>query len=300
MVKNNSLEQVNKLFVQKINWAFLFFYLILHLIVILSVFTLWFTHAIQWQTYWLTFAFYVLTGFSITAGYHRLFSHRSYIASTTLKAILLFFASGALQYSALRWVITHRLHHAYVDSELDPHNSKRGFFYAHMGWIFYYWNSDNEKLISVFDLQKDKLVLFQDRYYWPLALFVGLFLPTLIASAWGDAIGGFFVAGLFRILFVNQFIYFVNSWAHYAGNRPYDKNSSARDSLWVALFTLGEGFHNYHHAFPFDYRNGVKWFQWDPTKWLIWSLSKVRLAKYLRKASDLEIKNALKKLKQYP
>ena len=117
----------------------------------------------------------------------------------------------------------------------------------------------------------------QDRYYAVLAIGLGLVLPTAIASLWGDPWGGLLVAGVLRGAILLQATFCVNSLAHLVGRKRYDPSVSARDSLVTALVTFGEGYHSFHHRFPFDYRNGIGWWQYDPSKWLIWSLSRLRL-----------------------
>jgi stearoyl-CoA desaturase (delta-9 desaturase) len=142
------------------------------------------------------------------------------------------------------------------------------------------------------DLEKDKILVFQDRYYVPLALGFGFVLPTLIGAlynGWVGALGGFLILGVARIVAVQQSTFFINSLCHTIGDRPYSSTCSARDSWLMALFTFGEGYHNYHHEFQHDYRNGVKWWQWDPTKWTIWTLEKLGMTSGLRRVPEEKI-----------
>ncbi len=237
------------------------------------------------------FLFYFLTGLSITAGYHRLFSHRAYKTNAIIKSIFLFFGAGAFQNSALKWCYDHRIHHTHVDNDKDPYNINKGFFYAHIGWIFY---KEKERSIEDYpqDLKNDPIVMFQHKYYLPIAILSGLFVPTLIGFLLGSPLGGFAVIGLLRIVFVHHCTFFINSLCHIIGSRPYTTKNSARDSFIMAFFSYGEGYHNYHHYFPVDYRNGIKWYHFDPTKWLIKSMSLIGLAYDLKSVPHELIKNA--------
>lgn len=237
---------------------------------------------------WWTLGFALLwgtcCGLSITGGYHRLFSHSTYKASGPLKLFYLLFGAASVQDSALVWSADHRRHHAFTDKDRDPYSVERGFFWAHMGWVMCK-PLEPKGAQFVQDLKKDKLVTWQDRYYWPLAVVMGFILPAAIATSWGDPIGGFLVAGCLRLLMQWHATFSVNSFAHLIGGRPYAHNSSARDSVIVAFMTFGEGYHNFHHRFQHDYRNGVRWWQFDPTKWWIWSASRVGLAGNLKRVS---------------
>jgi stearoyl-CoA desaturase (delta-9 desaturase) len=235
--------------------------------------------------------FYFITGFSITAGYHRLFSHRTYKANKFLKLIYLLFGAATFQNSALKWSADHRIHHNHVDDELDPYNINRGFFYAHIGWIFLKEESNSEKKFPK-DLLNDKLVMWQHRHYFVIAVLMGLVLPTVVGFFLGSALGGLALAGLFRIVFVHHCTFFINSLCHVVGSRPYTDTNTARDSFILAFFTYGEGYHNYHHYFPTDYRNGIKWYHFDPTKWLIKITSFIGFAKDLKKVPERMISEA--------
>lgn len=239
---------------------------------------------IQEKTMVLTFVMYCLGGFSISMGYHRLFSHRSYETNTVLKALLLFFGAGTFEQSALRWSQYHRDHHAYTDTEKDPHNIAKGFFFAHIGWVFYKADTDFMNAKNITDLHKDKWVMFQEKHYMTIAILSGWILPIAIASLWGDPFGGLIFAAAARIVLFNQATFCINSLTHMFGSRPYNKTISARDNFWMSLITFGEGFHNYHHAYPYDYRNGRKFWNFDPSKWTLFVFSKVRVVKNLRRA----------------
>jgi stearoyl-CoA desaturase (delta-9 desaturase) len=233
--------------------------------------------------------FYFLTGFSITAGYHRLFAHKAYDANPIVKFLFLVFGAAAFQNSVLKWGADHRLHHTKVDSEDDPYSIQEGFFYAHMGWVILKKNSDIKEKYAR-DFLQDKLVMWQHRYYLIISIFAGLILPGLL-GAWifHSWLGGFAVAGLARVVFVHHCTFFINSLCHCIGTTPYTDTNSARDSWIMAFFTFGEGYHNFHHFFQADYRNGIRWYQFDPTKWLIRLLQVLGLAYRLKLTSQEKI-----------
>jgi stearoyl-CoA desaturase (delta-9 desaturase) len=237
------------------------------------------------------FAFYSLaSSFSITLGYHRLFSHASFKASWPIRLFVLFFGSAAFEKSAMAWSALHRFHHRYTDTDRDPYNIKRGFFFAHVGWVLIRGPRADYSVVR--DLATDPLVFHQDRHYKMWSHFSGLVLPLLI-GAW---IGGWTYAILFpvaaRIFLVLNSAFFINSVAHSFGSTPFDPHSTARDHWLGVVLTNGEGYHNFHHRFPRDYRNGVRWYQWDPTKWMIWLLSLVGLTSDLNRAPAEAIRDA--------
>lgn len=221
--------------------------------------------------------FYFLAGLSITAGYHRLLSHRAYKAHPWIESLLLFFGAGSFENSALKWCTDHRRHHTKCDSEDDPYCIKKGFFYAHMGWIFEAEKEDQTERWGK-DLLKNPRVQFQHRHYLVLAVISGFLIPMLLGHLLGSALGGLAVAGVGRVVFVHHATFFINSLCHVWGSQPYGDDNTAKDSRLMAFFTYGEGHHNYHHHFQADYRNGVHWFDFDPTKWLIQVLALLGLA----------------------
>lgn len=238
----------------------------------------------------LAVGFYFITGMSITAGYHRLLSHRTYQANSFIKLIYLLFGAATFQNSALKWCSDHRIHHNHVDGDKDPYNINKGFFYAHIGWIFYQEKVENPKYPK--DLLNDKLVMWQHRNYLWLCVAMGFVLPTVIGHFLGSALGGFALAGVARVVFVHHCTFFINSLCHMVGTRPYTDTNTARDSAVMALLSYGEGYHNYHHFFPTDYRNGIRWFHYDPTKWLIKTLSYFGLTKNLKQVPEKLITEA--------
>ncbi len=273
--------------------------------------TLWYElhYGFHWTDLLIFFIFYVLTGgMGISAGYHRLFSHRSYECHRFLKVFYLLCGAAALQNSALRWSRDHRIHHQQIDGEDDPYNIKKGFFHAHMGWVLYK-NPQEENFDSVPDLAKDKLVLWQARYYLPIAIVVGFGLPTLMGWAVGRPLAGLLWGGFVRTVVVHHLTFFINSLAHTVGSRPFTEAFSARDSWWLAFLTYGEGYHNFHHRFASDYRNGYRWYHWDPTKWwlnvmswigLVGHVTRYRKEMLLKARIETDLERARRQMKAVP
>ena len=230
-------------------------------------------------------------GFSITIGYHRLFSHRSFEAHWIVRLFTLIFGAAAFENSVLLWSCEHRSHHKHVDHENDPYCISKGLFHAHIGWLLFKLDPP-PPFDNVSDLKKDPLVLWQDRHIHWIAALVSFVLPATIGFFWGgwiSALGAFLIAGVARIVVLQHCTFCINSLCHYLGDRPYSSKCSARDSWIMAIVTLGEGYHNYHHEFQYDYRNGVKPWQFDPTKWVIWILSRLGLARKLRRVPEERI-----------
>ena len=236
------------------------------------------------------FAFYVCaTGFSITTGYHRHFAHGSYECSRIVKVFYLLFGAAAFQQSVLSWCSDHRRHHRHLDHEQDPYSITHGFFWAHMGWLLVTDHKHAEDYSNVPDLVADPWIRWQDRQYIPIAVFMGFVVPFALGWAVGHPWGFLLWAGIFRVVLVHHSTFLVNSLAHRIGRRPYLRAISARDSIVTAVLTFGEGYHNFHHRFATDYRNGVGRAAWDPTKWLIRGLEMVGLAWDLRRVSPERI-----------
>lgn len=274
-----------------INWLNTIFLIVSPILVVVFLPLHILSEGFDWRLMAL-FVFYALaTGLSITGGYHRLFAHRSYEAGWLLKLFYLIFGSAALEGSALKWCSDHRRHHKHVDSEEDPYSIRRGFFFAHMGWVFLKDDPKYEKQKAV-DLKADKLVSWQDRYNFLISVYVSFLLPTLIGFSFGSPWGGLLYGCLTRVVVTHHITFFINSLCHMWGAQPYSDKTTARDSFVLAFLTHGEGYHNFHHRFEADYRNGIYWYHWDPTKWWIKTLSFVGMTKNLRKVSDVEIMKA--------
>lgn len=238
-------------------------------------------------------ALWILCGLSITAGYHRLWSHKTYTAHPVVRLIFALGGACALQHDVLHWASDHRRHHRHVDDdERDPYSAGRGFWFSHMGWILRHYPSGAEDLSNVKDLQRDPIVRWQSRHYLTLVLLMNIGVPVVLGWLQGDVIASLMLAGVLRLVVNHHLTWLINSMAHLWGQRPYSHSSSARDNPLLALLTWGEGYHNYHHTFQWDYRNGIRWWHWDPTKWLIRSLAAVGLAANLKRCSPAEIEAA--------
>ena len=256
---------------------------------------LWVAHfGIDWAEIAAAIFLFYFTGMSITAGYHRLWSHKTYDAHIVVRIILAIGGAMALQNSILHWSSDHRVHHRHVDdNDNDPYSAKRGLWFAHIGWMLReyqakrYDNYDNCK-----DLQKDKVVMWQHNYYLPIVLAANFGVTGLLGWLNGDVLGMILVAGVLRLVLVHHVTFFINSLAHFWGKQPYTDKNSARDNGLLAFFTFGEGYHNYHHIFEYDYRNGIRWYQFDPTKWLIRGLSFLGLTTNLRRVPEERIEKA--------
>ncbi len=243
---------------------------------------------------WLFFAvLLVLGGMSITVGYHRLWAHRTFKARAPVRLVLAIFGAMALQNSILNWAARHRVHHRFVDDvDRDPHSIKSGFWHAHIGWMLRAWPTTQADYSRVRDLEKDPIVNWQHRHYWTLVWVTNLGLPLVLGFVFGDLIGILLLAGVLRLVLSHHFTFFINSLAHMWGRRPYSEDSTAVDNGIVALLTWGEGYHNYHHAFQADYRNGVRWWHYDPSKWLINLFAWIGLAYDRRRTPNFKIQRA--------
>ncbi|ROV86840.1 hypothetical protein VMCG_10899 [Cytospora schulzeri] len=272
--------------------------------------------------------YYAITGIGITAGYHRLWAHSCYKASTPLKIYLAAVGAGAIQGSIRTWSRDHRAHHRFTDTEKDPYSIRKGFWYSHMGWVVF--NQDYKKVgrCDITDLNQvrnfgtghftntcslaswilshlsshiqsyrmlmsssqDPIVMWQHRNMVYAIVAMAWVFPTAVCGLlWGDWQGGFIYAGILRCLVVQQATFCVNSLAHWLGEQPFDDRRSPRDHVLTALVTLGEGYHNFHHEFPSDYRNAIEWWQYDPTKWTIWVWKQLGLAEDLKRFRQNEI-----------
>jgi len=273
------------------NWSTIIFVAGYHLALLIAL-----PLYVTWKTPSLTligFSLFLLIGslMSITAGYHRLYAHRTYKVHKSIESVLLFFGTLAVEGSVFQWAYDHRLHHNHVDTEGDPYGTQKGFWHSHLLWMFKNRDMSDERYLA--DLKQNKLLVFQDRYYgWLLA---GTNVLAVVAAFWltGDILGSIVFAFLLRMFLGHHCTWFINSLAHMWGSKPYSLEHSAVNNFILALLTYGEGYHNYHHTFAGDYRNGVRWYQFDPPKYMIWFLSKIGLATDLKRTDTLMIKKKL-------
>jgi stearoyl-CoA desaturase (delta-9 desaturase) len=282
----------------RVEWVTSIFLIITALLTITAVPAYFYFFGWDWFIFAVFLFYYPATGMSITVGYHRLFSHKAFKASWPVKLFVLLFGAAAFENSALWWSSEHRKHHKHVDTDDDPYDITKGFFWAHMGWLMFKLKPASP-MDNVQDLKKDALVIWQDKWVHVIAFFMSFILPTIIGYVYAitsgnlspaaGALGGLLIPGVARVVMVQHATFCINSLCHMIGERPYSTSHSARDSWIAAIFTMGEGYHNYHHEFQWDYRNGVKSWQLDPSKWIIWLLSKFGLAGNLKRVPNERI-----------
>jgi len=239
---------------------------------------------VTWQTLVLGFTLYVCSALGITAGSHRLWAHRSYKAALPLRILLMVFNSIANQGSIFFWARDHRVHHKYADTKADPHDSNRGFWFSHVGWLLVKENKqvlEATNNVNTQDLQNDPVVMFQ-HYTDPFWNLLWCFaLPSFAVMLWGDSLwNGFLVAGVLRYVCMLNATWAVNSVVHAWGSRPYNPSHATTDNGWVSIFAIGEGWHNWHHAFSSDYAAAElgALLQFNPTKVFIDTMALLGLA----------------------
>ena len=250
-------------------------------------------YGISWFEPVIFFFFYFASGLSITAGYHRLFSHRTHKGEWPLRLFYALFGAAAFQNSAIKWCSDHRRHHLKTDEDEDPYSVTDGFMWAHIGWVMV--DQGDEIVEHVEDLQADKILAWQDRHIFLIGFLVGIVLPGLVGFALlGNVhglLGGMIYGGFLRVVVVHHATFLINSAAHTWGTQPYSTANTSKDSPLLSFFTFGEGYHNFHHTFQADYRNGHRWYHWDPSKWLIQSASWIGLTKNLHTIPDKSIES---------
>ena len=250
-------------------------------------------YGISWGEPIIFVAFYLACGLSITAGYHRLFSHRTHKAAWPMRLFYALFGAAAFQNSAIKWCSDHRRHHLKTDEEEDPYTVKNGFMWAHMGWVMV--DQGEEIVEHVEDLQADRILAWQDRHIFLIGFLVGIVLPGVVGyAAIGGTqgfLGGMIYGGFLRVVIVHHATFLINSAAHTWGTQPYSTANTSRDSPILSFLTFGEGYHNFHHTFQADYRNGHKWYHWDPSKWWIKVASWFGMTKDLHKIPKKSIES---------
>lgn len=219
----------------------------------------------SWRSWILYLFFYLFSGLGVTAGAHRYWAHKTYKARLPLQILLMLFNCISMQNDIIEWSRDHRVHHKYTETDADPHNARRGFFFAHMGWLLTKKHPQvfiKGKNVDVSDLKRDPVVKFQYDYYLRLCFLCSVFLPIFIPCVcWGeDPVVAFFVLFVFRYVMTLHSTWLVNSAAHLWGEKRYDGHINPSDNRFVCIAAIGEGWHNYHHTFPYDYSTS----EWGP------------------------------------
>ncbi len=233
---------------------------------------------------------YFFTGFGVTVGFHRLLTHRSFKCRDRVKYVLAIAGSMALEGSVISWVADHRRHHAFSDQEGDPHSPHvdfedglvgmlKGLWHGHVGWMFKKESTERARWAP--DLLKDPTMVKIDKAF-PLLVVVSLVLPALIGGlvTWSivGAITAFLWAGLARIFLLHHVTWSINSICHFYGKRPHETTDMSTNNWPLALISMGESWHNNHHAFPSSAIHGIERWQIDPTAMIIKALEKLNLA----------------------
>ena len=274
---------------------------ILPFVGLVAAVTLLWNEAVGWTDLALFLGLYVICGFGITIGYHRMLTHHAFEAVRPLKAALLVAGSFALQGSALDWAIDHRTHHAYSDKEGDPHSPHHGFargplgaikglLHAHMGWMFRHNRTDQERYGK--DILQDRLTMTVSRLFplWAVLTFVVPFvLGGLLTMSWKGAVTGLVWGGLVRLFFNHHVTWSVNSICHFFGKRPFATSDQSTNNWVLALPSLGESWHHNHHVFPTSAFHGLSWRQIDLSAWVIAGWEKIGLVRNVRKPTSEQI-----------
>ncbi|XP_011630342.1 (11Z)-hexadec-11-enoyl-CoA conjugase-like [Pogonomyrmex barbatus] len=242
--------------VQPLIWRNVIGIAVLHFVAI-YLFVTRYHKATLWTWIWSTVYGYT-AGLGITAGLHRLWAHRSYSAKLPLRILLAYLYCMAGMTHPSKWIRVHRTHHRYTDTSADPHNSNRGFFFSHVGWLMMKHHPaviQYGKNVDMSDIAADPVIRFVDKYYSPIMLTLTFVLPAIVPvylwnETWEISIG----AVIIRYVLLLNSTFSVNSFAHMWGSRPYDRTLKSTENPVVSLFSMGEGWHNYHHCFPWDYK----------------------------------------------
>ncbi|XP_048480660.1 acyl-CoA Delta-9 desaturase isoform X2 [Plutella xylostella] len=242
----------------QIVWRNVFAFIYLHAGCLYG-FYLIFTGNVRIWTPIFALVFTILSAMGVTAGAHRLWAHRAYKARWPLRLILALAQTMAFQNHIYEWVRDHRVHHKFTETDADPHNAKRGFFFSHIGWLMVRKHKDvfeKGASIDMSDLEKDPIVMLQKKTYLVVMPVLCFIIPACLpVYLWGeDPWTSWYVASIWRYTMSLNFTWLVNSAAHIYGNRPYDKYIGATDNKTVGILAMGEGWHNYHHVFPWDYK----------------------------------------------
>lgn len=259
ITKNQNSFNVKSNYKYNIVWKNVIAMIYLHFGGLYGCFLFFKLHETAYTSFWYIFMG-LCTSMGITAGAHRLWCHRTYKAKWPLRFLLMLSQTLAYQNHIYEWVRDHRVHHKFTDTDADPHNARRGFFFSHIGWLLVRKHPDVIKkgaTVDMSDLEKDPIVVFQRRWYYVLLVFVCIIIPVWIPCYfWNEKFITSWYMNLGRYVWTLNSTWLVNSAAHMWGMKPYDVNIQPTENLFVSLFAFGEGWHNYHHVFPWDYKTG--------------------------------------------
>jgi len=240
-------------------------FIIVHLLPLLAFWT-----GARWQDWAACAALYWVRMFGVTGGYHRYFAHRTYKTSRLFQFILAFLAQSSAQKGALWWGAHHRVHHRLSDQDGDPHNSRRGFWYSHVGWLFVPENQETD-YSRIKDLAKYPELVWLNRYWLVPPTVLGV--STYLIGGTSALLIGFFLSTV--LLWHGTFT--INSLSHMLGSQRYESNDDSRNNWFFAIVTMGEGWHNNHHHFMNSTRQGFYWWEYDMTYYILKVLSFFRI-----------------------
>jgi stearoyl-CoA desaturase (delta-9 desaturase) len=265
----------------------LFLFIVVPFLAVLAAIPVMWGWGLTWRDVIIAVGMYAITGHGITVGYHRHFTHHAFRTKRWFKVVLAVAGSMAIEGPVTRWVADHRRHHRFSDREGDPHSPWRygnnlkaltkGFFYAHVGWLFDLEQTSEEHYAP--DMVKDKDIALVSRFF-PFWVAVSLLIPPFVGGLWSwswqGALSAFFWGSLVRVALLHHVTFSTNSVCHITGRRTYKTRDQSRNVWWLAIPSMGEAWHNFHHAEPTSARHGVRFFEIDSSAAIIWTLEKLR------------------------
>ena len=257
-----------------LNWVNIAFFAVLHIGALLALIP----GTFNWKAVGVAFFLYWVTGgLGITLGFHRLVTHRSFQTPKWLEYFLALCGTLACQGGPFEWIGMHRIHHLHSDQDLDPHDSNKGFWWSHLGWMIHHAPAQDELSRYIKDISDDPVYQFYQKNMIGIQVALGVLL--LLLGGWSFVIWGIFV----RVVVVYHCTWLVNSATHKFGYRSHESGDNSTNCWWVALLVFGEGWHNNHHAFQYSARHGLRWWEFDLT-WLT-----IRLLQTLGLATNVKL-----------
>ena len=208
--------------------------------------------------------------FTGSIGYHRYYTHRAFKVKPWIEWYFAILGASMYQGPISQWVTDHRRHHAFPDTEKDPYSITKGAWWAHLGWLMY-----RVEPVPDEDLMRNPVIAWQDKYFYSLSAFMGFVIPALVGWILGDAWQGFWIGGVVRVMLIQHGVLSINSLGHSMGSQNYSKKETARDNILIAFWSTGEGYHNFHHTYPGDWRAGPRWYDLDASKWVLMTWRKL-------------------------